>query len=221
MNTIETLYARHSTRAFTAEEIKKDILEEILAAALRAPSWANTQPWEIFVATGAVLEELRQEFIQNFEEGVKPQPELSPPQSWPPQLKQRMQELGRERLKILGIERGDEEGRRKLNRRNFEFFGAPTVVYLCLDRSLTSWSIFDMGILTQSILLAAEDLGVSSIPAVNLVAYPNLIRQKLNIPTELMILFGIALGYADSLSLDNQFRSARRPLAEVVRFFGI
>lgn len=221
MNTIEALYARHSTRAFTAEEIKKDILEEILAAALRSPSWANTQPWEIFVATGAVLEELRQEFTKNFDEGVKPQPELAPPANWPPQMLQRMQELGRERFKVLGIERGDEEGRRRLNRRNFEFFDAPTVVYLCLDKSLTSWSIFDMGILTQSILLAAEDLGVSSIPAVNLVAYPDLIRQKLNIPTELMILFGIALGYADSLSLENQFRSPRRPLAEVVRFFGM
>jgi nitroreductase len=103
----------------------------------------------------------------------------------------------------------------------FQFFGAPMVIYLCLDRMLTAWSIFDMGLLAQSIMLAAQHYGVDSTVAAQLVSYPDLIRAELGIPDHLLILIGIALGYRDQQHPLNQYRSSRRPLQEVVRLKGL
>lgn len=121
----------------------------------------------------------------------------------------------------MGIDRNDAGARRAHYRKNFEFFGAPVVVYLCMDRSLTPWSIFDLGMLSQSIMLAARELGLNSIPAVNLVAYPDLLRPELGIPEEMLVLFGLALGYGNPEDPVNKPRSLRRPIHEVARFIGV
>ncbi len=43
MNTIECINSRRSVRKFTEQEITKETLEKIVAAAAMAPSWKNTQ----------------------------------------------------------------------------------------------------------------------------------------------------------------------------------
>ena len=50
--------------------------------------------------------------------------------------------------------------------RNFSLFGAPAVAWLCLDRALSPWSLFDLGTFAQSLMLAATELGLDSVPAV-------------------------------------------------------
>ncbi len=104
---------------------------------------------------------------------------------------------------------------------NRSFFGAPCAVYLCMDRILGTWSIFDLGAMCQSITLAAQDQGVDSAIAINLVVYPDLLRDELGIPPELLIVIGIALGYPDSGDPEDAFRSTRRPLGDAVRFVDI
>jgi nitroreductase len=89
-----------------------------------------------------------------------------------------------------------------------------------MESILSEWSIFDLGSLSQSIMLAAQGLGVDSAPAVNLVVYPDIIRDELKIPDELSILFGIAIGYGDSVSPQNTYRTPRRPLDEFAHFKG-
>ncbi|VVB54903.1 Nitroreductase family protein [uncultured archaeon] len=131
-----------------------------------------------------------------------------------------MEELGAERFKIAGIERDDKVARQAIFEANYRFFGAPAVIYLCMDHTLTPWSIFDIGMLAQSIMLAAQQYGLGSIPAYVLVSYPDLIRAELNIPDDLSIIIGIALGYSDEQHPQNKFRSPRRPVQEVVRFEG-
>jgi len=74
--------------------------------------------------------------------------------------------------------------------------------------------------LAQSIMLEAQQYGLGSIPAYNLVAYPDLIRKELKIPDDLSIIIGIALGYSDTQHPQNKFRSPRRPIQEVARFKG-
>ena len=53
----------------------------------------------------------------------------------------------------------------------------------------------DIGSLTQSIMLAAQQYGVSSAIAFMFASYPDLVRAELDIPDNLAILIGIALGY--------------------------
>jgi nitroreductase len=220
MNVINALNSRKAVRNFIPNPVEKETLVKIMTAANRTPSWADTQPWEIFVATGDVLNGLRQAFLDKYNAGAPSQPELSIPQDWPPALKQRMAENMANRYAELGLDRNDKQARQDILRRNYEFFNAPMVIYLCMERSLTAWSIFDVGMMAQSIMLAAQEFGVGSIPAVQLVVYPELIREELGIPEELMILLGIALGYEDEDDQANKPVSLRRPVEEVVRVKG-
>lgn len=135
--------------------------------------------------------------------------------------KKRMKELGIKLYKHLGISKGDREAINASWKLNFKLFGAPIVIYLCMHETLSEWSMFDLGSLSQSIMLAAQEYGIDSAPAVNLVAYSKIIRKAIEIPDELRIVIGIALGYKDNDSPQNTFISSRRPLDEVVHLNGI
>lgn len=221
MNVVEALAARMSIRAFKPDKVSKDTIDKILEAATRSPSWANTQPWEIYVASGDVLERLRRAYMANYLKDLPPKMEVPPPQQWPPALKKRTEEVMAGRMAILGISREDKNSRKTMSGQNYKFFGAPAVIYLCMDRTLTNWSMFDLGALSQSIMLAAQQFGVDSMPAIMLVSYPDIIRAELEIPQELEIVFGIAIGYRDAGSPYSQFHSSRRPIKEVVHYKGI
>ncbi len=220
MQVADALNSRYTCRAFKPDPVSKETVLKIMEAALHAPSWADTQPWEIFVAGGEVLDRVRQAYLENYRKGVPRNPDLPAPTQWPPALQRRIEELGAKRLAAMGIDREDTLARQRLTEQNYRLFGAPAVVYLCMDRSLTPWSIFDMGLVAQSIMLAAREQGVDSAPAVMLVAYPDILRAELDIPGELSILLGIALGYGDADHLQNRYRSPRRSLQEAVRFRG-
>ena len=62
MNPTETIDAastsRMSCRAFTAQEVARQTVMDILAVASRAPSGTNTQPWKVYVLQGAVRDAL-------------------------------------------------------------------------------------------------------------------------------------------------------------------
>ena len=104
-------------------------------------------------------------------------------ESWPAPHEERIKELGINRYQHLGISRDDQVTRNASWRLNFKFFDAPSVIYLCMHESLTEWSIFDMGAISQSIMLAARGNGLDTAPAVNLVVYPKIIRDEMKFRT--------------------------------------
>ena len=218
---IDALYNRFSARAFSPRAVTKETLLKIFEAAARTPSWANSQPWEVFVAGGEVLNNLRSANVERFRSGAPRALDMPAPPKWPEEIQARMDLNMAERLRTLGIEREDREARRELSEHNYTFFNAPVVAFLCMDKNLTSWSAFDMGAFSLSIVLASFEYGVDSIPAITMAAYPDLIREALDIPPELTVLFSIALGYRDEDNALNRFRSIRRPVDEIVRFRGI
>ncbi|PKN34790.1 MAG: hypothetical protein CVU61_07025 [Deltaproteobacteria bacterium HGW-Deltaproteobacteria-19] len=57
---------RRSIRQFRREAVPRELIGEILQDACYAPSWGNTQPWEIFVVTGEALEAFRSGNRENF-----------------------------------------------------------------------------------------------------------------------------------------------------------
>jgi len=220
MNVSQALTTRRTIRAFKPDHIDRELLENILEPALHAPSWANTQPWEIFVAAGEPLERLRNAYAENLKNCVPRNPDITMPREWPDACRTRMEALKAERTEILERECKDPASMPDLMQMNYKLFNAPTVVYLCMDRCLTPWSLFDLGAMSHGIMLAAEEHGIGSAVAVTLAAHPDLIRKELGIPETLAIVIGIALGHPDPDHPQNKFRSTRRSLGEAVRFKG-
>jgi nitroreductase len=64
---------------------------------------------------------------------------------------------------------------------NFEFYGAPCAVFLFIDGSLGEWSIYDMGLFTQNLILAAHSLGVGSCLQASVTNYALEIKKFLDI----------------------------------------
>jgi nitroreductase len=197
MQVLEALDSRHSVRAFGSEPLDPTVLEAIVRAALTAPSWANTQPWEIFVATGKPLERLRSAYLDAFRAGADRAPDIPGPQSWPEPHRERMAAVQRARSELLGLDLTNNEQLQAFMEPNFRFFGAPAVVFLCMHRELSSWSLFDLGSLAHTLMLAAREWDIDSIPAFSFSLYPELVRRELGVPEELAVVIGIALGHAE------------------------
>lgn len=221
MNVRDALDARFSCRGFTAAPLARTQVEALVAAACRAPSWANTQPWEVFVAAGAPLERIRAEYLRRGREGVARALEVPAPASWPEVHQARTAELMRVRAGVLGIDPSDPAARAQLMERNFSLFGAPAVAWLCLDRALGAWSLYDLGAFAQSLMLAAAAERIASIPAVMLAAYPDVVRAELGVPDSLAMAIGVAFGHADREDPMNRPRSPRRGVGEVLRAKGL
>jgi nitroreductase len=56
MDFYEVIEGRHSVRSFTMEPIPRPVLDRLLAAAAKAPSAMNAQPWRFHVASGRTRE---------------------------------------------------------------------------------------------------------------------------------------------------------------------
>jgi nitroreductase len=221
MDVGDALRARRTVRAFLPRPVPRETLEAILTASLRTPSWANTQPWEIFVAGGEVFERIRRVSEQRTIAKIASAPDVPFPGAWPAACRNWTKELTAGRAEVRGTTTEDAAFHHDFLMANRRFFEAPCAVFLCMDQTLGSWSIFDLGAMCQSIVLAAQDHGVDSAIAINLVIYPDVLRDELQIPGDLLIVIGIALGYVDPDGPEDAFRSVRRPLDDAVRFVGI
>jgi nitroreductase len=213
MNVTEAINGRHSIRAFLSKPVEKDKLDALLAASVRAPSWANTQPWEIFVVTGGALERIKAGYRQKYADKAPAAPETPRPVEWSEAAKVRIGQLRPDMARACG------EAVERFAALNETMFGAPAVVYICMDKILSEWSLYDIGAFSQSFMLAAIEQGLSTIPAITLTLYPDILRRELKIPDNLKITIGIAVGYADREDGINRFVSSRHPLKETVRFF--
>lgn len=225
MELVETILSRKSIRAFKTDPVPKKILEEILETALRAPSWANTQPWEFFILGGGKLQELRDALTQMA--GEEPRPDLPFPTSFPEPYASRRRTLGRKVLEVQGIERRDKNRRRAWHVQMTRFFDAPHAILISIDRSfyhiqdfLNVWGVFSCGSLAMNIALLATSCGLGTCLEVAPVAYPDVIREILELPDSKLMVIAVAIGYPDWDSPANQFRSEREPLDGIARWCG-
>lgn len=213
MNVKEAIKSRYSARAFLPNPVELEKLTSIFETASKTPSWANSQPWEVFVATGDVLERIKKGFLDKFSAKEQTAPETPRPREWTEAAKLRQQALRPAMVRDCG-EAADQFG--LLNQ---SMFYAPAVIFICMDKILSEWSLYDIGAYSQSIMLAATEEGLATIPAISLVLYPDVIRKELSIPDNLKLTIGIAIGYADKDNKINNFKSSRTPPSENVRFF--
>jgi nitroreductase len=223
MDVIQAIKERYSARDFKTETVQKETLVKILESALHSPSSGNGQPWQVFVAGGMVAAKITQAYLDRFAQDVPNKPEMSglPPNQNPQELQDRMKIITGERLKLLSLNSQDPADMKRYREIGGRLFRAPVIVILCMDKSLSAWSVLDIGLISQTIMLAARGYGVDSIIAGAFVSQPDILRQELGIPDSLKIVTGIGLGYQNPQSIINTYRSPRRSFQEVVTFKGI
>jgi len=106
----------------------------------------------------------------------------------------------------------------ELEESNADFFNAQAMVYLTLNKGHKEYSVLDLGGIEMSIMLAAKDHGVDSIPAYMTIMYPDVLRKILKISDKEDIVIGVALGYEEKCLL-NDHRSVKLTLDEACHFY--
>ena len=66
----EAVRALHSVRDFKSQEIPDEVLTRIAAVGQRTPSWANSQPWKVYIAKGDTLEKIKREHLSKAMQGA-------------------------------------------------------------------------------------------------------------------------------------------------------
>ena len=209
MDLIEGIESRRSIRGFQGTPIPEETLQRIMQAAGHSPSYTNTQPWEVAIVCGQKKEELSRVIFDLASKKAEARPDLPRPRGWPPEHEERAGQHGARRLAALGVDRGDDAEREKLALMNFEFYGAPCAVFLFMDGRLNEWSIFDMGLFAQSLILAAHSFGVGSCLQASVTNYALEIKKFLGIPKGKKLIIGISMGYADDGAKLNKYRAVK------------
>jgi nitroreductase len=93
-------------------------------------------------------------------------------------------------------------------RRNFEFFGAPTVMFLFAHRGLREFSVLDTGILLQTIMLSAEARGLATCAQGALATWASPVKAAFDVPPQYGLICGLSLGYASEHKI-NGFNPGR------------
>lgn len=205
----DVLKARHSVRLFENTPVERALLETIIQEAQTAPSWVNAQERRVWTISGQPLETMRKEHAAKDRAGVKGYSET------PVTHRDQFSEAAQENMRVFN-ERREAAGVAQVKLESqAELFHAPLIVYLTIPKKRGDFALFDLGALSQTLMLAAANHGVGSVVAYNLVKYPDLIRQYVPIPESEEIVIGIALGYEKKHPL-NDFRSTRVPTASIL-----
>ena len=219
MEVIKAIRTRKSIRAFRPDPVPKAILTELIEMCLRAPSWGNTQPWEFAILGGQVMEEVKSRLVDRIASHAKPNPDIAMP-SFGDSYKQRRSDNTSKMYDALGIGREEDEKRREWGKKSARFFDAPNGIILYMDRSLTTYSVMDIGILLQTIMLAASSYGLGTCPQAVVVFHPDILREALGILPTKLIVVGLAVGYPDWDAPVNNFPTLREPLETFASWHG-
>lgn len=171
MEAIECIKTRMSIRKFRHAPVPKNILTEIINTAQWSPSYKSSQPWEVVILSGKKKEELSGLLVRLLEEGKAPEPDIPEAVLWPSEIGERINELMKNRGALLGIDLNSPEIKKKSKAANFHFYGAPHGIFLFHDSSLNEWSIFDVGLFAQSLMLAGHAHGIGTVPQGFLIDY--------------------------------------------------
>jgi len=213
---------RRSVRAFLPKPVPKETILEILDIAARAPSGTNTQPWQAIVVTAAKKEALTKELTETALDPVRDTEHTQEyayyPDKWIAPYIDRRRKVGYDLYGLLGIAKGDRERMERQFARNYTFFGAPVGLFFTIDRVMGQGSWLDYGMFLQNFMIAAKARGLDTCPQAAFCKYHRIIARHLEIPSERMLVCGMALGYEDKSQIENTLRTERAPVTEFTLF---
>jgi nitroreductase len=194
----EAIERRSAVRAFKPDPVDPEMISEILDTARLSPSGGNLQPWIVHVVLGRRLDALRALAAERLRDGLLGENEYQvyPSGLWEPHRSWR-RAAGSGRYDALGFPEKSEEGRRELMARNLRFFGAPAGLFFCIDRRMGPPQWADLGMYMQNVMLLAVERGLDTCPQAVWSNAGTTVSRFLDLPQNVMLFAGMALGYRD------------------------
>jgi nitroreductase len=221
--TDEAIATRRAVRAFLPTPVSRETVESLLAAASRAPSGSNIQPWKVRVVAGEVRDRLCRAVLAALDAAGAQAHRREwnyYPVNWREPYLGRRRKIGWDLYGLLGIAKGDFEATEAQRRRNYEFFGAPVGLVFTLDEDLEIGSWLDLGIFIGTLVIAARGMGLDTCPQAAFADFHAVLRRELGIPQGEIVICGMALGHADPDAPENRLVTERAPPSQFATFEG-
>ena len=215
----EAIASRRSIRRFLPTPVSRETVTELLALASRAPSGSNIQPWRVTVIGGETKAALSAAILEAHDGGEKHEREYDYyPLEFPEPYLSRRRKIGWDLYGLLGIEKGDKDKMHAQHGRNFKFVDAPVGLFFTIDRMLEIGSWLDFGMFLENIMIAARGKGLHTCPQAAFANYHGIIRERLGIPEDEVVICGMSLGYADPDAIENTLVTEREPVENFATF---
>ena len=227
------LASRRSTRDFLSKPVAPEIIEQILKDSLTAPSWSNTRPFKVAVASGDIRDRISTEFLSRWSvlskimrKGILnklrivysryglPTSNRSIAKPYPAELKPRAERVGREMYETFGVARGDRTARDQQWAKNYSFFGAPVELFIYVHKTLHIYAASDAGLMMQNLMLSAHAHGLGTCAQGAVAIWDDVVRKEFDVPKCYRLLCGISLGYPSDSSMNN-FKANRLEVEEL------
>ena len=218
----EAISSRRSIRAFLPKPVAREDIEALLEVASRAPSGSNTQPWKVYVLTGAVRQRLSDEILAAYMDPAQVAEHQEEyhyyPQKWVAPYIDRRRKIGWDLYALLGLTRDNKSGMQAQHGRNYMFFDAPVGLIFTIDRVMEQGSWLDYGMFLQNLMIAARARGLDTCPQAAFTQFHKVIARVLQIPDGEQLVCGMALGYADHSKIENTLKTEREPVSGFAKF---
>lgn len=225
--------SRRTTRDFLDTPVPQELIDELLRDAMTAPSWSNTRPYLVGIATGEKRDQISRDLLARWEAAAKallggtwgkiklfftrfglPKSDYRVFRPYPKELVPRQQRVGSELYGMLGIKRDDHVARQAQWARNYEFFGAPVELFIFTHKGLGEYSVSDAGLFMQNLMLGAHARGLGTCAQGAVALWADPIRKQFQIPKGYKLLCGIAVGYPSDHKV-NSFEAERLPIEDI------
>jgi len=225
---------RRSTRDFLPTPVPQELIEKLLTDSLTAPSWSNTRPFKVAVASGEVRDRISNEFLNRWAALSKarnggalakmkllltryglPTSNVRMSKPYVSELKPRAQRIGKELYAVLEVPRGDRIKRDEQWARNYEFFGAPVELFVYIHKSLHIYAASDAGLMMENLMLSAHSMGLGTCAQGAVGIWDDVVRREFEVSKDYRLLCGIAVGYPSDKPV-NSFKAHRISVEELV-----
>jgi len=203
----EVFAERFFCRAFRPDPVPHGDIEKIVSLARRVPSWCNAQPWQFVITRGAETDAFRSALMHAVETTGHAPPDISFPEKCTGVYQDRRRTCGFQLYEAVGIARADRAGRTAQMMRNFTLFDTPHVGIITSATELGPHGALDCGGFVTAFTVAAQSLGVATIPQAVLASYAPFLRDYFDLGNDRIVLCAISFGYADPDDAANQFRT--------------
>lgn len=227
------LASRRSTRDFLPTPVAPELIEQLITDGLTSPSWSNTRPVMVGVATGEVRDAISADMMARskyvigmriggfldklrfaFKPSAWPRSDYSMLKPYPVELQPRAKRVGKELYGHIGVARGDKQAREEQWAKNYNFFGAPVEIFVFIHEGLGVFAANDAGMFAENLILSAHARGLGTCAQGAAVLWADAVRRHFDVPKGYRLLYGIAVGYPSDAPV-NDFGAHRLTAGEI------